>query len=63
MKTLKKNDEIKRVKDSSSSDDKQIQNMLESGWNYCAKSEWKATRPVKVKKIEKKEDKKRGKNS
>jgi len=64
MKTLKKNNEIKRVKDSSPSDEAQIQSLLNSGWKYCPKSEWKATRPVKEKvdkkKVDKKENKKRG---
>jgi len=61
MKTLKKNNEFKRVKNSSNDDDRKIQELLRSGWEFCTKSEWKSTR---VKKEPKKEgDKKRGKNS
>jgi len=67
MKTLKKNNEkeFKRVKDSSPSDIKQINELLDSGWSYCPKSEWKATRVKKEEKTPEKKggDKKRGKNS
>jgi len=66
MKTLKKNNEIKRVKNSSPSDNRIIDDLLKSGWNYCTKSEWKAIRPEKKptekENPEKKKVKKRGKN-
>lgn len=62
MKTLKKNNEFKRVKDSSNSDNEKIRELLNAGWSYCPKSEWKATRKKEEPKPEKKEGKKRGKN-
>lgn len=68
MKTLKKNSEFRRMKDSSNEDNRRIDEMLKSGWNYCSKSEWRqATRKdepkVEKKKVEKKEGKKRSKGS
>jgi len=54
MKTLKRNGEFKRVNDSSPTDNKDIQTMLNNGWNYCQKSEWKSTRPDKKEKVKKK---------
>ena len=65
MKTLKKNNEFKRVKDTSNSDNERIKELLNAGWNYCPKTEWKeATRTKKEEpKTDKKEVKKRGKNS
>lgn len=58
MKTLKKNDEIKRVKDADFTDRKRIDEMLESGWKYVPKSEWKKTMVKEEKESPKKEDKK-----
>jgi hypothetical protein len=43
MKTLKKNEEIKRMKDSDFVERKKIDELLESGWKYVPKSEWKKT--------------------
>jgi len=45
MKTIKKNNQIKRVKDEDAMD------MVKRGWSYIPKSEWKANR---VKPVEKK---------
>lgn len=42
MKTLMKNDEIKRVKDSDFIDRKKIDEMLQAGWKFVPKSEWKS---------------------
>jgi len=53
MKTLKKNDQIKRVNDTSPTDNRKLQVMIDNGWNYVPKSEWKAIRPVKVEKAKK----------
>ena len=62
MKTLKKNNEIKRVKDSSKKDIEILNNLITSGWNYVPKNEWKSLRSeADVKKLENKK-KKRGKN-
>jgi hypothetical protein len=37
MKTMKKNSEVKRVKENLT------QKMKSEGWEYCPKSEWKKT--------------------
>lgn len=64
MKTLKRNSEIKRVKDTSKTDIDKMESMLKSGWSFCPKSEWKATKPKVEPKPEKKDGgRKRGKNS
>lgn len=50
MKTMKLGDTIKRVKD------KEVTEMLKTGWNYITKSEWKEkVRVVKAEKKKKKE--------
>lgn len=59
MKTFKKGDEFKRVKD----DINKINDLIKHGWNYCPKSEYKATYKVEktateVKTEEKKKKKK-----
>lgn len=60
MKTLKKKDEFKRVKDSLDI----IKKLLEDGWNFAPKSEWKNATRKKKEEIEKnKKITKRGKNS
>ena len=41
MKTLRKNDEFKRVKDSTVADRKAIRKLVDSGWAYCDKTTWK----------------------
>jgi hypothetical protein len=41
MKTVKKDGEIKRV------DDLTADYMVQTGWEYCSKSEWKTIRPNK----------------
>jgi len=61
MKTLKKYNEIKRVKNSSDKDNELLESMLNDGWKYCQKSEWKKTRVKEEPKTEKKEGKKRSK--
>ena len=40
MKTIKKNKELKRVKD-----DIAEQMVRNEGWKYCPKSEWKDSKP------------------
>lgn len=63
MKTLKKNNEIRRVKDSTHPDRLKIDEMVQSGWKLVPKSEWKNSRiksenPVKEdKKVKKKNGK------
>lgn len=57
MKTLKKENEFKRLPDSTSNDRKRIDDMINDGWIFVPKKEWKETRPVKKEKT-----KKRGKN-
>ena len=41
MKSLRKKKEVKRVKDSSREDQKNIQKLRKEGWEYCSKSEWR----------------------
>jgi hypothetical protein len=41
MKTIKKNDEIKRISD------KEAPDMIGKGWKYCPKSEWKSIKKNK----------------
>lgn len=56
MKTLKKENSFKRVKDSNTNDLSKIDNLLNSGWEFCSKSEWKKskkTEPVKEDKTNK----------
>lgn len=48
MKTVKKENEIKRVTDS------QAEQMVARGWEYCSKSEWKVIRDSKKKSKKKK---------
>ena len=47
MKTLRKNDEFKRVKDSTVADRKAIRKLVDSGWAYCDKTTWKRMRDAK----------------
>ena len=54
MKTLKKNDEYKRVPDSYKKDIEKIDKLLDSGWSFAPKKEWKEW---KVKSAPKKESK------
>lgn len=57
MKTLRKDGQIKRVADSSPTEDSEIKSMINDGWNYISKSEWKSTRPAKKEKIKKEKKK------
>lgn len=41
MKTIKRNNEIKRVSD------KEAMFFVRNGWDYCSKTEWKKDRGVK----------------
>jgi hypothetical protein len=41
MKTLKKNEEFKRVPDSTKKDIEFIDILLEDGWSYSPKKDWK----------------------
>lgn len=43
MKTIKRNDEIKRVSE------KEAIFFVRNDWQYCSKSEWKKNRGIKVK--------------
>lgn len=42
MKTIRRNNEIKRVSD------KEAMNMVKFGWEYCAKEVWKENRKKKT---------------
>jgi len=70
MKTLKRNDEFKRVSDKSIDDYKEIKRLLGFDWIYSNKKDWKEWRKQsesnkekveKVEKIEKKERRERKK--
>ena len=41
MKTLRKGEEFKRVKDSTVADCKALRKLVDSGWSYCDKQTWK----------------------
>lgn len=41
MKTLKRNEEFRRMPDSSKKDREVIDSMVDSGWSFSAKKEWK----------------------
>ena len=56
MKCIKKNDEILRVKE-----DVAETRVLNEGWSYCSKWEWKESNKPKVKEETKKKDKKKSK--
>ena len=43
MKTIKKNNEIKRVSDN------EAMFSVRNGWEYCSKTEWKKSKDVKIK--------------
>ena len=43
MKTIKRNNEIKRVSE------KETIFFVRNGWEYCSKSEWKKDKGVKIK--------------
>jgi hypothetical protein len=53
MKILRKNDDFKKMPDKSMKDLVQIKNLLQSGWNYCSKEEYKKVFNVKKKEEEK----------
>lgn len=56
MKTLKGNNEIKRLPDSNEKERKVIEKLILEGWKYVPKNEWKKeTRIEKVQKVEKSE--------
>jgi len=62
MKTLKKGEDFKRVKDFSYEDLNKMNSLLKEGWNYCSKQEYKETfkgekTVTEVKSEEKKKDK------
>jgi hypothetical protein len=63
MKTLKKNGEFKRVKDSDISDRKIIDGMINQGWQFSSKKEWKEnTRTIIDEKEDKPKKKRKNKN-
>tara|TARA_B100000586_G_C20054569_1_gene403517 strand:+ start:335 stop:505 length:171 start_codon:yes stop_codon:yes gene_type:complete len=41
MKSLKKKQEVMRVRDSSCRDWNNIQKLLDTGWNFCSKTTWR----------------------
>ena len=41
MKTLRKGEKFKRVKDSTAADCKAISTLVDSGWSYCDRATWK----------------------
>ena len=41
MKTLRKGDKFKRVKDSTRSDCEAVKKLVDSGWSYCDRATWK----------------------
>jgi len=41
MKTLRKGEKFKRVKDSTAADCKAIRKLVDSGWSYCDRATWK----------------------
>jgi hypothetical protein len=55
MKSIKKGKQVKRV-----SDDEAAQ-QVKQGWKYCSKSEWRAFRDAKPKKVAKKAAKRQSK--
>ena len=57
MKNLKKGKEIQRVSEATSQDRDKIKALLELGWKYCPKSEWREK--VRDVEPEKKDKKKR----
>jgi len=57
MKTLKKNDTIMRLKDSSNSEIKIINEYISNGWKFISKKEWKDSKPKKESKKPKKSKK------
>lgn len=54
MKILRKNDEFKKMSDSNMIDMLKIDNLVDQGWKYCAKKDYKDF--FRVQKIEKIED-------
>ena len=47
MKTLRKGDEFKRVKDSTVAHREAIKELVASGWSYCDKATWRQMRDAK----------------
>jgi len=63
MKTLRKNDDFKKMPDKNWLDHKNIEKMIGSGWKYVSRKEWKEFRgDVLVKEIEKDDKEKNNKN-
>jgi len=58
MKSIKKDDQVKRVADSES------ESFIKAGWSYISKTEWREKRPAKLdKKKSTKAGKKKGKDN
>ena len=53
MKTLRKGDKFKRVKDSTTDDRKAIKTLLGTGWAFCDRTTWKREVRDKGKNVEK----------
>jgi hypothetical protein len=51
MKTLKKDNKFKRVSDSSNEDYKKIYKMIQDGWTFAPKEEWKKATRIKKEKV------------
>jgi len=65
MKTLKRNNEFKRVLDSTEKQLKTLENLIHDGWSYYPKKLWKATfeRPVVSETVEKRKTSKERKEN
>ena len=61
MKTLKKDGTFKRVSDSNKVDLDKIRNLLNEGWNYCSKSDWRESNKKESDKESNKDKKKKPK--
>ena len=47
MKTLRKGDEFKRMKDSTVAHRKAIKKLVDRGWEFCDKTTWRKMRDAK----------------
>ena len=52
MKTLRKGDEFKRVKDSNEKDHAAIRKLRETGWEFCDKTTWRRLAGKKKEEVE-----------
>ena len=54
MKTLRKGDEFRRVKDTTTADHTALYKLIDNGWSYCDRGTWKRNVRDKGKNEEKK---------